>query len=61
MQELVGFKASKTLLGIETDGQILRHDKEFGFKASKTLLGIETLSSFLLATRYDDSKPLKPF
>ncbi len=36
------FKASKTLLGIETCLRNVHESKKSGFKASKTLLGIET-------------------
>ncbi len=36
------FKASETLLGIETENPLLCLLHEFGFKASETLLGIET-------------------
>ena len=39
---LVSFKASKTLLGIETKLKLFRMLQPQGFKASKTLLGIET-------------------
>ena len=56
------FKASETLLGIET--QMRRAQKEWteGFKASETLLGIET-SIIRLRTGEQEpaSKPLKPF
>ena len=40
----MGFKASKTLLGIETPIAIEILKASWGFKASKTLLGIETLA-----------------
>ena len=41
--ELIGFKASKTLLGIETFASAsLVGAFIYSFKASKTLLGIET-------------------
>ncbi len=36
------FKASETLLGIETYREIIRLGSFPGFKASETLLGIET-------------------
>ncbi len=36
------FKASETLLGIETDLMLLTPTLQMGFKASETLLGIET-------------------
>ena len=58
----MGFKASETLLGIETP--LIRGFVFLiaGFKASETLLGIETLwliiYSYLFAAA---SKPLKPF
>ncbi len=39
----VGFKASETLLGIETEEKIwIDNNSSMGFKASETLLGIET-------------------
>ena len=37
------FKASETLLGIETTQLAIASDLPTGFKASETLLGIETL------------------
>ena len=37
-----GFKASETLLGIETDQEAGASDLVSSFKASETLLGIET-------------------
>ncbi len=37
-----GFKASKTLSGIETGADDLASPRQKGFKASKTLSGIET-------------------
>ena len=46
-----GFKASETLLGIETvlnSMNLLRECSRDSFKASETLLGIETLRSQLL-------------
>ena len=63
---ILGFKASETLLGIETIFAIAAHwslSGFLGFKASETLLGIETLSeiermNWALAPA---SKPLKPF
>ena len=40
----VGFKASETLLGIETRFVGINYSiSNFGFKASETLLGIETM------------------
>ena len=36
------FKASETLLGIETQHDVIRKYNKLGFKASETLLGIET-------------------
>ena len=61
--QLSRFKASKTLLGIETD--ITTPNKASGtqlsFKASKTLLGIETLPANSLDLIPAASKPLKPF
>ncbi len=57
------FKASKTLLGIETPSIIYLMQASHWFKASKTLLGIET--SIRDATLSEplgvDSKPPKPF
>ena len=56
------FKASETLLGIETQirynpvpNQVLR------FKASETLLGIETFVGCAAGVDSSASKPLKPF
>ena len=40
----MGFKASETLLGIETWINLHSSKVTSGFKASETLLGIETLS-----------------
>ncbi len=40
----MGFNASKTLLGIETNINGRFFSASAGFKASKTLLGIETNS-----------------
>ena len=37
-----GFKASETLLGIETQPISINNTNRVGFKASETLLGIET-------------------
>ena len=62
MVRTICFKASETLLGIETCLAVLVQDQEYCFKASETLLGIETEwfainpESIQLA-----SKPLKPF
>ena len=56
------FKASETLLGIETIQPVTPVVSAPGFKASETLLGIETrlqLEEGSIAT--DASKPLKPF
>ena len=55
------FKASETLLGIETAGATWVTSKFGCFKASETLLGIETLSEWDNALEADASKPLKPF
>jgi len=41
---IAGFKASETLLGIETDGWCFDIEQTKSFKASETLLGIETAS-----------------
>ena len=38
----MSFKASETLLGIETRHKLKGQDAHQGFKASETLLGIET-------------------
>ena len=38
----MSFKASETLLGIETKDIGLKLERPNGFKASETLLGIET-------------------
>ena len=38
----MGFKASETLLGIETDHYAGEDSLPYSFKASETLLGIET-------------------
>ena len=61
----MSFKASETLLGIETryDPSYEKGYQNGGFKASETLLGIETLSlqRDRLARLSDASKPLKPF
>ena len=55
------FKASETLLGIETKSNFSVELIKPRFKASETLLGIETKQS--LRIDYDPiaSKPLKPF
>ena len=37
------FKASETLLGIETESKFKADERAKGFKASETLLGIETV------------------
>ena len=56
------FKASETLLGIETRTEL---SKEFSaiarFKASETLLGIETTNLSASRIVLTASKPLKPF
>ena len=56
-----GFKASETLLGIET--RVVRRVPMvvFGFKASETLLGIETSLNEGVIYKTEASKPLKPF
>ena len=48
--QTIGFKASETLLGIETLLFNLEELKLGCFKASETLLGIETYAVLLLAT-----------
>ena len=55
------FKASETLLGIETYGDRFGLILGVRFKASETLLGIETMfiSPMMIFSRA--SKPLKPF
>ncbi len=57
-----GFKASETLLGIETgiDTKVSQYDLK-GFKASETLLGIETYQNNQKVSDQYASKPLKPF
>ena len=59
----VGFKASKTLSGIETALQSAIQANAGSFKASKTLSGIETASTptVNIGTAPNASKPLKPF
>ncbi len=48
-----GFKASETLLGIETQRQdVAPNMVKLGFKASETLLGIETNASIIGATLF---------
>ena len=63
MIAIPSFKASETLLGIETLILFSLGDKILlSFKASETLLGIETLlSTFKAALPTEASKPLKPF
>jgi len=57
-----GFKASETLLGIETLSGLTALESWLGFKASETLLGIETnLPVFDKSSLETASKPLKPF
>ena len=58
---LKSFKASETLLGIETVARILISSSTPGFKASETLLGIETAFRIRLTRLFLASKPLKPF
>jgi len=59
---LLRFKASETLLGIETLVSMQVTDRITGFKASETLLGIETgLYRLTMKSRKPASKPLKPF
>ncbi len=41
---ITGFKASKTLSGIETNWLCWGATKDYSFKASKTLSGIETVA-----------------
>ena len=55
------FKASETLLGIETNLVIGSSRSRGGFKASETLLGIETNTAFPWVDNAPASKPLKPF
>ena len=56
------FKASETLLGIETTSKALWSPQELRFKASETLLGIETeFCGYLYKDLPSASKPLKPF
>ena len=43
-----GFKASETLLGIETFSSFISCFSFFSFKASETLLGIETICPYYL-------------
>ncbi len=59
----MGFKASETLLGIETAYGLILQEATEGFKASETLLGIETAddNGAMERLRAMDSKPLKPF
>ncbi len=58
----IGFKASETLLGIETcDAPMYLEVVPARFKASETLLGIETDFQLELGDVTNDSKPLKPF
>ncbi len=40
------FKASETLLGIETQSELQIHQERLRFKASETLLGIETVTEW---------------
>ena len=56
-----GFKASETLLGIETTCEFCDHSLPLSFKASETLLGIETPRLMLALEALPASKPLKPF
>ncbi len=56
------FKASKTLLGIETILSQAAGGRAVRFKASKTLLGIETHQRQKISQQMSkDSKPPKPF
>ncbi len=56
------FKASETLLGIETKMLKFQCRDRRGFKASETLLGIETVLPVEIRDRMKEaSKPLKPF
>ena len=61
-RKIGSFKASETLLGIETLKTRTHHKTYTGFKASETLLGIETYK-FMNAVldMSTASKPLKPF
>ncbi len=57
-----GFKASETLLGIETHKKLDGYIKTwYSFKASETLLGIETRTKWRNKQDGRASKPLKPF
>ena len=59
---IYSFKASETLLGIETVFGINTVATKTRFKASETLLGIETIKLKLVnGTELKASKPLKPF
>ncbi len=58
---LSGFKASETLLGIETLVFLFVLGALAWFKASETLLGIETFAVLVFVVPLFDSKPLKPF
>ena len=55
------FKASETLLGIETHTLLESAHRNSRFKASETLLGIETKGSLRKVWKKIASKPLKPF
>ncbi len=51
--KVIRFKASETLLGIETDGTLPQNGWDSGFKASETLLGIETQEPPIVANFED--------
>jgi len=55
------FKASETLLGIETIKSRSIFSPNLCFKASETLLGIETNIDITSLIKFSASKPLKPF
>ena len=59
--KITGFKASETLLGIETQAIPYTQIADIRFKASETLLGIETWEWSGVEEGWEDSKPLKPF
>ena len=58
---LLCFKASETLLGIETLKAAIAPLLANSFKASETLLGIETQIITHYRHPFGASKPLKPF
>ena len=60
-KDSTGFKASETLLGIETGFVNCADCPKWRFKASETLLGIETAVNKIQQDAIFASKPLKPF